>query len=202
MAHIRAEITAHDANFTDVRVSFCNRGLQRGGQCIDIGDALAGRNQFPVRATRNLVPPDIAVKFFVHLQRQLRPAHLRKRIAVTRQRERATEAKFIFQHGFDNVRSLVELAIQRKEFTKHPDFKTKFVVPPELTHDPLAEVSGVEADLRTYFYTNTEAYDKLAAYMIKEINKTYWDKVEALGQPGGDDFEETDPNMVDLDGEL
>ena len=91
LADIRAEITTDDADFANVCVGFCNRSFQSWRERNHVRDTMAGGNQIAVRAARDFVPPNIAIKFAVHFQRQLRPAHLRERIAVARQRERTAE---------------------------------------------------------------------------------------------------------------
>ena len=53
-----------------------------------------------VRAACDFIPPHVAIELAVHFQRQLRAAHLRERIAVTRQRQRTAEVQFVGELQF------------------------------------------------------------------------------------------------------
>ncbi len=113
-------------------------------------------------------------------------ANLKVTMAKTKhgQRERTFDAKFIFQRGFDNVRSLVELAIKRGDFEKVS--AQKFKAPAALSSDG-KDFEGTEVKLLEYYYNNSEAYSKLEAHLVTEINKTYWEKIESLGATSVDD---------------
>src|ERR1035437_7905920 len=58
---------------------------------------MAGGHELFVRAARDLMPPNVAIEFPVHFQRQMRAAHLDEGIAVTGQRERTAEIEFFVE---------------------------------------------------------------------------------------------------------
>lgn len=105
------------------------------------------------------------------------------------QRGRSAEALFMYQKGFDNIRILVELAIKRGDFKKVS--AQKAAVPPELTADGKG-LEGTEATILKYYNENPASYELLRQYMIDDINRVYWDKVNTTNNVG-------DNNAIDID---
>lgn len=117
------------------------------------------------------------------------------------QRGRSAEAIFMYQKGFDNIRTLVELAIKRGNFKKISAQKS--AVPPELTFDG-AGTEGTEATLVKYFNEHPESYELLREHMIADINRVYWDKVNSVNSINSDNPDtepiESDNGLSDYDG--
>jgi len=118
------------------------------------------------------------------------------------QRGRAAEAIFTFQNGFDNVKSLVEFAIARKEFKKISALKSE--VPADFTVEDKA-LEGTEAAIRGYYYNSPEAAAILKEKMTTAINKSYWEKVKSFSFKNMDEDvvlgeDDDTPNTLDLEG--
>lgn len=90
------------------------------------------------------------------------------------QRGRQAEAIFMYQNGFDNVRTLVELAGKRGDFNKVT--AQKFEVPAEFTIEG-KPFEGTEATIRKYYYNNKMAYDILEAEITARIEAAYSQKL-------------------------
>jgi len=121
------------------------------------------------------------------------------------QRGRTAEAIFMFQNGFDNVRTLVELAGKRGDFEAIT--KLKFKVPAKFTSDG-KEVEGTEETLRKYFYNDKVAYDLLEAHIREDVERVYRDKVDSFSFADTDGFisvdetsevEKLDSKTIDLE---
>jgi hypothetical protein len=118
------------------------------------------------------------------------------------QRGRSAEAIFTYQNGFDNVKSLVEFAILRKEFKKVSAQKAE--VPADFT----AEGKSFEGTLGTilnYYYNSPAAAAILKDKMTTAINKSYWEKVKSFSFKNMDEDivlgeADDDPNTIDLEG--
>jgi len=119
------------------------------------------------------------------------------------QRGRTAEAIFMFQNGFDNVRTLVELAGKRGDFEKVT--AQKFKVPAKFTSEG-KEIEGTEETLRKYFYTNKESYNLLETYIKMDVERVYQDKVASFSftdtdgfVPADDQPDNTVPNTSVID---
>lgn len=107
------------------------------------------------------------------------------------QRGRSAEAIFMYQKGFDNIRTLVGLAIKRGDFKKVSAQKS--AVPEGLTADGKG-VTGTEATLLTYFNNSPESYDLLRKHMVDDINRIYWEKVNTTNSVVADGAAEESDN--------
>ena len=61
MTDVGAEIAAHNADFSDIRVSLRNRLVQLGRERNHIRDSVADGHQLAVRTARDFVLPYIAI---------------------------------------------------------------------------------------------------------------------------------------------
>lgn len=90
------------------------------------------------------------------------------------QRGRQADAVFMYQNGFDNVRTLVELAGKRGDFTKVS--AQKFEVPADFTTEGKS-FEGTESSIRKYYYGNKAAYDILETKIKSRIEEAYSTKL-------------------------